>query len=143
MTIAGGEFNLIQSNAYWAVIGGGANNLITGFAATVPGGVDNVASGQFSFAAGRKAKATNDGAFVWADSHAPDKRHIGPVAQDFHAAFGLGTHETAIATVDADGVALAAIQGLNEKVEAEVRGQKSGPGSWRRSLNRRKRRSRS
>ena len=41
------------------------------------------------------------------------------MAQDFHAAFGLGTDERHIATVDADGVALAAIQGLNEKVEGQ------------------------
>lgn len=38
--------------------------------------------------------------------------HLGPMAQDFHAAFGLGDDERSIATVDADGVALAAIQGL-------------------------------
>lgn len=38
--------------------------------------------------------------------------HMGPVAQDFHAAFGLGGDELRIATIDADGVALAAIQGL-------------------------------
>ena len=44
-------------------------------------------------------------------------KHIGPVAQDFHAAFGLGESDTAITTVDADGVALAAIQGLNQKLE--------------------------
>jgi hypothetical protein len=43
--------------------------------------------------------------------------HIGPMAQDFHAAFGTGTDDKHIATVDADGVALAAIQGLNEKLE--------------------------
>jgi hypothetical protein len=43
--------------------------------------------------------------------------HVGPMAQDFHAAFSLGTDDKHIATVDADGVALAAIQGLNEKVE--------------------------
>jgi hypothetical protein len=41
------------------------------------------------------------------------------MAQDFHAAFGLGGSERTIATVDADGVALAAVQGLNEKMEAE------------------------
>ena len=46
-------------------------------------------------------------------------RHLGPMAQDFHAAFGLGGNERTIATVDADGVALAAVQGLNEKMEAE------------------------
>jgi trimeric autotransporter adhesin len=44
-------------------------------------------------------------------------RHIGPTAQDFHAAFGFGADDKHIATVDADGVALAAIQGLNQKVE--------------------------
>ena len=44
-------------------------------------------------------------------------RHIGPMAQDFYAAFGVGMDDKHIATVDADGVALAAIQGLNEKVE--------------------------
>ena len=32
--------------------------------------------------------------------------HVGPMAQDFHAAFGLGTDDKHIATVDADGVAL-------------------------------------
>jgi hypothetical protein len=46
--------------------------------------------------------------------------HMGPVAQDFRAAFGLGDGDTTIATVDADGVALAAIQGLNAKVDAQA-----------------------
>ena len=44
-------------------------------------------------------------------------RHIGPMAQDFHAAFAVGHDEKHITTVDADGVALAAIQGLNEKLD--------------------------
>ena len=47
--------------------------------------------------------------------------HVGPMAQDFHAAFGLGTDERHIATVDADGVALAAIQGLNQKLADELK----------------------
>lgn len=49
--------------------------------------------------------------------------HIGPVAQDFHAAFGLGNDDRSISTVDADGVALAAIQALyaeNQEKEAEI-----------------------
>jgi hypothetical protein len=46
--------------------------------------------------------------------------HVGPMAQDFHAAFSLGTDERHIATVDADGVALAAIQGLNQKLTDEL-----------------------
>lgn len=45
-------------------------------------------------------------------------RHIGPVAQDFMASFGLGTDDKTISTVDEGGVALAAIQGLNEKMES-------------------------
>jgi hypothetical protein len=44
-------------------------------------------------------------------------QHVGPMAQDFHAAFGVGTDDKHIATVDADGVALAAIQGLNQKLD--------------------------
>jgi hypothetical protein len=46
--------------------------------------------------------------------------HVGPMAQDFHAAFGLnGGDDKHISVVDAQGVALAAIQGLNQKLEAE------------------------
>ena len=47
----------------------------------------------------------------------PATRHVGPMAQDFYAAFNVGPDDKHIATVDADGVALAAIQGLNQKVE--------------------------
>ena len=46
--------------------------------------------------------------------------HIGPMAQDFHAAFGLdGADDKHISVVDENGVALTAIKGLNEKLEAE------------------------
>ena len=44
-------------------------------------------------------------------------RHMGPMAQDFHAAFGLGETPKGISTVDADGVALAAIQGLHQMMQ--------------------------
>ena len=50
---------------------------------------------------------------------AANVQHLGPSAADFYAAFQLGSAERGIATVDADGVALAGIQGLyqllNEK----------------------------
>jgi hypothetical protein len=46
-------------------------------------------------------------------------RHVGPMAQDFAAAFNVGENNTTISTVDEGGVALAAIQGLNQKLEAE------------------------
>jgi hypothetical protein len=41
-------------------------------------------------------------------------RHVGPVAQDFYAAFGYGESDLAINMEDADGIALAAIQSLYE-----------------------------
>jgi hypothetical protein len=50
-------------------------------------------------------------------------RHIGPMAQDFYAAFGVGEDDKHITTIDADGVALAAIQGLyaeNQDLKTEV-----------------------
>ena len=53
----------------------------------------------------------------WSFKQLPGARHLGPTAQDFHDAFNLGADDKHIATVDADGVALAAIQGLNQKVE--------------------------
>ncbi|MGO8929762.1 MAG: tail fiber domain-containing protein [Limisphaerales bacterium] len=50
-------------------------------------------------------------------------QHIGPMAQDFQAAFQLGTDNKHISVVDEGGVALAAIQGLNQKLnekDAEI-----------------------
>lgn len=44
--------------------------------------------------------------------------HLGPTAEDFHAAFGLGDDARYIGTVDADGVALAALQGMDRKLGA-------------------------
>lgn len=49
-----------------------------------------------------------------------DVRHMGPMAQDFRAAFGLGEVDTHIGTVDADGVALAAIKGLHAEMTAQL-----------------------
>jgi len=70
--LAGGENNLISSNAQLAVIGGGFANTNSGQYAVVPGGANNYAQGNYSFAGGNRAKATNQGAFVWADSQNAD-----------------------------------------------------------------------
>jgi hypothetical protein len=197
--IGGGEDNLAgdstsdQNSAYYATVGGGFRNRATNRYATVPGGNNCTADGQFSFAAGKMAKALHDGAFVWGDNttadinstdenqfvarasggvifwsnssatvgsilpansgtwiaassrdvktdfrdvngrdvleavaelpiqswryrgEEPSVRHIGPVSEDFQAAFGLGVTDKGIATVDADGVALAAIKALAEE----------------------------
>jgi hypothetical protein len=46
-------------------------------------------------------------------------RHLGPMAQDFHASFGLGNDDKTYHSVDAHGVALAAIQALERMVAAQ------------------------
>jgi hypothetical protein len=45
-------------------------------------------------------------------------RHLGPMAQDFYAAFGLGGDDTTINPVDANGVLIVAIQALCRRVAA-------------------------
>lgn len=47
--------------------------------------------------------------------------HIGPVAQDFFAAFEVGHDERYITTIDADGIALASIQELDRQARARDR----------------------
>jgi len=198
-TIAGGEHN--TAGGVFSAIGGGSYNVASGRGAVVPGGEQNYATTNYTFAAGRKAYATHEGAFVWSSSpggsdptysygnytftvrshggvrfytasgtgtgvylnsmegtwyslcdrnakenfqpvncreilqkllavpiskwnykNQPSRiPHIGPVAQDFAAAFGVGENDHSISTVDADGVALAAIKGLNEKFEEVVK----------------------
>jgi hypothetical protein len=49
----------------------------------------------------------------------PSIRHIGPMAQDFAAAFGVGEDDKHIHPSDASGVALAAIQALTARVQAQ------------------------
>jgi trimeric autotransporter adhesin len=199
-TISGGSQNT-ASGDYSSIVGG-RDNTASGYGSCIAGGSDNVASGTYAFAGGRRARADDNGAFVWADNNdfdfnstaangffvrsiggvrfttginasggstagvrvvagggswesvsdrnakegfkpvntsevlekvaalpiqewaykaSPGQRHVGPIAQDFHAAFGLGSDEKHIASVDADGVALAAIQGLNQKLDSENR----------------------
>jgi hypothetical protein len=188
--IGGGMQNV--TGGVWATVGGGEANQATSIAATVPGGRENEAAGEHSFAAGRRAKARQDGCFVWGDdtdadvacdtadafvvrasggvtlytnstltsgvylapggsswnsvsararkenfapvdgarllarlgeidiatwnykSQSPAIRHIGPMADDFNGLVaGLGGEgQGTINSLDADGVALAAIQAL-------------------------------
>lgn len=71
-TIAGGHNNQAGSqnpdvnDAAYATVSGGANNTASGRGSVVPGGELNVASGDYSFAAGVGAEALHDGSFVWA-----------------------------------------------------------------------------
>jgi hypothetical protein len=122
-TIAWGpnEFVARATGGFWLISGLTAEGLI-GSGAHLPAG-----SNQWVWASSRDAKtafAPVDGRDVaarlarlpietWSYKTQPDTiRHMGPMAQDFYAAFGLGEDEAYIGTLDANGVALAAIQGL-------------------------------
>jgi hypothetical protein len=187
--IAAGGYNTVTGEG--AVIDGGFNSTAAGTFATIPGGYVNSAAGTYSFAAGARASAANEGAFVWSDGSDGDTiltssrayeflarasggftlytnaastvgaqlaagsgtwaslsdrnvktniaplddtavldkvaslpisrwsyksergvRHVGPMAQDFYAAFGVGEDDKHITSIDEDGVALAAIKAL-------------------------------
>jgi Chaperone of endosialidase len=204
-TVAGGSSNTASGD--FSTVAGGYSNLASGEASVVAGGFSNHAGGAGSFAAGSRARALDDGSFVWADdqgfdigsngtntftarttggarfisaidgttgaptagvtlaagggswsnlsdrnakerftpvdeqallrrlarvpisrwsykAQGPSIRHLGPTAQDFSRAFGLGEDNKHITTVDSEGVALAAIQGLyrqNQALEGQNR----------------------
>lgn len=85
--LAGGYAN--QATAWDSAVGGGSTNLASGAYATVPGGALNTAAGMFSLAAGRQAKATHEGAFVWADATAADFSSIATNEFAVRAANGM------------------------------------------------------
>ena len=64
-TVAGGRGN--RAEGAFASVGGGTNNVASGLFAAIPGGRENQALGEASFAAGARARAAHNGAFVWAD----------------------------------------------------------------------------
>jgi hypothetical protein len=67
-TVAGGASNV--ASGVRSTVGGGYSNVAQGVYSCVPGGYQCSAEGHYSFAAGSRAKALHDGAFVWADSPA-------------------------------------------------------------------------
>ncbi len=69
-TISGGYGNSALGNG--TTVSGGTNNLASASFSTVPGGRENSATADYAFAAGRRAKANHQGAFVWADSQNAD-----------------------------------------------------------------------
>ena len=71
-TVGRGEKNVASGEV--SVVGGGQNNIAKGVASTVPGGRLNLAEAEFSFAAGRRAKAKHPATFVWADGTDADFR---------------------------------------------------------------------
>ena len=55
----------------------------------------------------------------WSYKTDPTVRHIGPTAESFYQAFGLGTGDDNISTIDADGISLVAILALQEQSKAK------------------------
>ncbi len=54
----------------------------------------------------------------WSYQQDPGVRHIGPMSEDFYAAFAVGGDDQGISVTDSAGVALAAIQGLHQELAA-------------------------
>jgi len=52
-------------------------------------------------------------------------RHVGPMAQDFYAAFGVGEDDRHITSIDEDGVALAAIKALHGQLRSQSKSARS------------------
>jgi len=79
----------------------------------------------------------------WSYRAEPGVRHMGPMAQDFSAAFGLGASDRRIEFVDANGVLIAAIQGLERemrRVRDDNRALRRDNAAMRRELERLERR---
>lgn len=56
----------------------------------------------------------------WSYNREKGITHIGPTSEDFFDIFGLGSSEKSITTVDASGVAFAAIQGLKSEKDEQI-----------------------
>ena len=64
--------NCSAANLSFSVLCGGAYNTNGGYMSMIPGGSRNLAKGDYSFAAGYRAKANHAGSFVWADHQEHD-----------------------------------------------------------------------
>jgi hypothetical protein len=101
--VSGGSGNSAVS--FSSAIGGGYGNSASGEGATAPGGIGNVAQGDSSFAAGNRAKAWNNGAFVWADSTNADFGSTGINQFLIRASGGVGVNTNAPSrALDVNGV---------------------------------------
>ncbi len=97
-TVGGGAYNKARGN-YSVVSGGGGDveadsNSAIGNHSMVPGGTRNIAGGTYSFAAGRRAQANHNGAFVWADQTDADFVSTGADQFLIRASGGVGIGTT-------------------------------------------------
>ena len=100
-SIGGGQSN--TGSGQYSTIGGGNANTASGNNSTVPGGLGNTASGLSSFAAGNRAKAVNNGSFVWGDSTPVDFSSTANNQFAVRASGGV-TFQTAGAGLKVDGL---------------------------------------
>ena len=101
--IGGGELHFIQDASWYSTISGGRENSIVGTHGTVAGGRLNSA-GDYSFAAGRRAKARLAGSFVWGDSTDSDVEAVATDSVTMRASGGFRLFSNSSATA---GVSLA------------------------------------
>ena len=102
-TIGGGTSN--QASGLRSVVSGGFGNHALSLSATVPGGSFNRAEGEYSFAAGLRARALHDRSFVWSgrdstDSFSSTGTHQFLIAAD--GGVGINTNSP-LATLDVEG----------------------------------------
>jgi hypothetical protein len=118
VAIGGGTANTGSGSA--ATIGDGTGNTASGPSATVPGGTANTASGSTSFAAGNRAKAIHNGAFVWGDSTPADVSSTANDQMTIRASGGviLNTAGAGVALNTTGGVTLNASSGVALAVNA-------------------------
>lgn len=129
-TISGGQQNATSSTN--STVGGGALNVASGLYSTVPGGYYNYAVGQYAFAAGRKAKANHDGAFVWADHTDADFASTGADQFLIRADGGVGIGTTSPQeTLDVNGsVQMQGFKMPGGQVGDVLTSDASGVGTW-------------
>ncbi|MFL6200812.1 MAG: tail fiber domain-containing protein [Thermoanaerobaculia bacterium] len=84
------------------------------FAGTVSAGSSRTIKSQFSAVDPHEMlrRVANLPITTWAYKDTPGVRHVGPMSEDFHAAFAVGADDKGISVTDSAGVAFAAIQGL-------------------------------
>ncbi len=127
-----GDAILTSSRAYqFLARASGGFTLWTNAASTV-GATLAPGSGTWASASDRNMKTNiagiDDGAVLekvaglpisrWSYRTEHGVRHVGPMAQDFYAAFGVGEDDKHITSIDEDGVALAAIKALHARVRS-------------------------
>ena len=124
---ADGKVGLMNTSPSYPLQVGTAGNTSTGNGAYVTtGGVWTDASSR-TFKTNFEGVDSNDilerlaalPIATWEYKDSDEGRHMGPVAEDFHEAFGLGDNDHYISGTDARGVSMAAIQGLYELVREQ------------------------